>query len=114
MDIGTLIGVIGGSLLVLLAIMLKADLANFFDLTGIIVVFGGSSAAILNSFPMQSVFHAFKTSIKIFFSYRIDQTAVLREMIKLAGIARKNGAVALEKYKMASSYLSDCRGSLPS
>ena len=105
MDIGTLIGVIGGSVLVLLAILLKADFSSFFDLTGVIVVFGGTIAATLNSYPMQSVINAFKTSIKIFFSHRIDYIAILKEMIKLASIARKNGAVALEQYKTNDSYL---------
>ncbi len=105
MDIGTLIGIVSGTAMILVAILLKADLVNFFDPAGILIVFGGTTAAILNSFPMQAVFHAFKISIKIFFSHRIDYTAVLKEMITLAAIARKKGPIALEQYKTEDMFL---------
>ena len=105
MDIGTLIGVVGGLVLIVVAILLKASLSSFYDTTGIIIVFGGTIAATLASFPMESVIHAMKTSIKIFFSHRIDQKAVLKEMILLASVARKQGAVAMEKYKTKNQFL---------
>lgn len=105
MDIGTLIGIVGGTAMVLVAIILKAGLDSFFDPASILIVFGGTTAATLNSFPMQSVFHAFKISVKIFFSHRIDYTAVLKEMITLSAIARKKGIVALDQFKTEDAFL---------
>jgi len=105
MDIGTLIGIVGGSAMVLVAIMLKAGLDSFIDPASILIVFGGTTAATLNSFPMKSVFHAFKISVKIFFSHRIDYTAVLKEMITIAAIARKKGVVVLDQYKTEDVFL---------
>jgi len=105
MDIGTIIGIVGGTVMLLAAILLKASLVNFIDLAGIFIVFGGTTASTLNAFPMQSVFHALRISIKIFFSHRIDYTGVLREMIKLSALARKNGPVAMEKYKTDDAFL---------
>ncbi len=105
MDLGTLIGIVGGTAMVLVAILLKADIANFFDPAGLLIVFGGTTAATLNAFPMQTVFHAFKISIKVFFSHRIDYPAVLKEMITVAAIARKKGLVVMEKYQTEDLFL---------
>ena len=105
MDLGTLIGIVSGTAMVLVAILLKADLVCFFDPAGLLIVFGGTTAATLNAFPMQAVFHAFKISIKIFFSHRIDYTAVLKEMITVAAIARKKGLVVMEKYQTEDLFL---------
>ena len=45
MDLGTLIGIIGGTAMVLSAILLKASLDNFIDPAGLLIVFGGTTAA---------------------------------------------------------------------
>jgi chemotaxis protein MotA len=105
MDFGTLIGVIGGAFLVLLAILLKADLVNFIDPASILIVFGGTTAATLSAFPLPSTLLAFRTSIKVFFSHRIDFSAVLKELILLAALARKKGLVAMEQHKTEDAYL---------
>jgi chemotaxis protein MotA len=54
---------------------------------------------------MQGVFHAFKISIQIFLSHRIDYTHILKEMIKLSAIARKKGLFTIEQYKTEDTFL---------
>ena len=105
MDFATIIGVVSGLGLVLSAILLKASITNFVDVAGIFIVFGGTTAAILNSFPLASVLNAFKSSVKIFFAYQINYVAILREMLILSRLARKDGPLALEKHKTADHFL---------
>ena len=105
MDIATIIGVVSGLGLVLSAILLKASIVNFMDVSGVFIVFGGTTAATLNSFPMDSVLNAFKISIKVFFVQRIDYVKVLKELLTIAKLARKEGPLALEKYKTSDAFL---------
>ncbi len=105
MDLGTIIGVVLGTGLVMFAIMLKASLMNFIDPSSIFIVFGGTFAATLNSYPLTSVTTALKTSIQIFFGHRIDFIETLKEMLKIAMMARKEGPLALEKYKTDDAFL---------
>ncbi|MBU2552441.1 MAG: MotA/TolQ/ExbB proton channel family protein [Proteobacteria bacterium] len=105
MDIATIIGVISGTGLVLASILLKASIVNFIDVSSIFIVFGGTFAATLNAFPLASVINAIKTSFKIFFGHRIDFVATLRDMLKVAVLARKEGMLALEKYKTDDMFL---------
>lgn len=105
MDLATIIGVIAGIGLVLGSIMLKASIINFIDPASILIVFGGTVSATLISFPLKSVINAMKTSIKIIFGHKIDYIVTLQEMMKIANMARKDGVLALEKYKSDNPFL---------
>ena len=110
MDIATLIGIVSGTALILGAIMLNASITNFLDIPSILIVFGGTTAATLNSFPLGSVINALKTSAKIFFGHSINFVATLQEMLKIATVARKEGPLALEKYKTGDAFLKKALG----
>ena len=105
MDLGTIIGIVAGTALVLSAIMLKASVMNFIDPSSFLIVFGGTTAATLNAFPLPSVINALKTSVSILFGHRINFVGTLQEMIKIANMARKEGPLALEKYKTDDLFL---------
>lgn len=105
MDIATLIGVIVGTGLVLSSILLKASILNFVDTSSILIVFGGTIAATLNSFPLSNVLGAFKISIKIFMVHKIDLVETLKDMLKISALARKEGPLALEKYETGNEFL---------
>ena len=64
MDITTLVGLIFGILVVVLAIMSGSDLGIFLNLPGFLIVFGGTFAATLIRFPLHNVFIAFKLGLK--------------------------------------------------
>jgi chemotaxis protein MotA len=110
MDIATLIGIVSGTVLLLSAIMINASITNFLDIPSIMIVFGGTIAATLNSFPLGSVMNALKTSAKIFFGHSVDFVETLREMLKIATMARKEGPLALEKYKAGDPFLQKALG----
>lgn len=105
MDIATLIGIILGTGFVLGSILLKASILNFIDIASILIVVGGTVAATLNSFPMKSVIGAFKTSLKILFGHKVDHVKTLQDMLMIANLARKEGPLALEKFKTEDAFL---------
>lgn len=104
MEIGTLLGMIGGLGLVVLSISMKASILNFIDLPSIFIVFGGTIAATLNSFSLKSVINSQRTMIKLFFVHRIDVAATIREMVTISNMAKKQGKLALEKYKTNNEF----------
>jgi chemotaxis protein MotA len=105
MDLATLIGVICGLILVLSSILLKASITNFIDISSILIVFGGTIASTLNAFPLNGVITALKTSIKVIFGHKVDFIGTFQEMLKIASMARKEGPLALEKYKTEDMFL---------
>ncbi len=105
MDLGTIIGIAVGLILVLVSIILKASILAFFDVSSILIVVGGTFAATFVAFPMTSVLAALKASISIFFQHRIDHVGTVREILKAADEVRRNGPLALEKVKASSPFL---------
>ena len=105
MDLGTIIGIVAGIVLILSAIMINASIMNFIDIPSILIVIGGTTSATLVSFPLKSVFSALKISIKILFGYKISFIETLQEMIKISMVARKEGPLALEKYDTDDEFL---------
>lgn len=105
MDLGTIIGIVVGLVLVLVSIILKASLLAFFDVSSILIVVGGTFSATLVAFPMHSVMDSLKASISIFFQHRIDHVGTVREILKAADEVRRNGPLALEKFKASNQFM---------
>ena len=60
MDKTSLIGIISGLALILLAIIIGGDIHNFANLPGLMIVLGGTIAATLLTFPFSEVRSAFR------------------------------------------------------
>ncbi|WP_114418840.1 motility protein A [Marinospirillum perlucidum] len=97
MDLATLLGLVLGLTLVVLAIITSADLGLFFNLPGILLVMGGTFSAALIKFRVQSYLIGIKEGFATAFFERNDNP---REIIALANrlsrIARRNGLLGLE------------------
>lgn len=105
MDLGTIIGVVVGLVLVLTSILLKGTLLAFVDVASLLIVVGGTFAATMVAFPMGSVMRAVKASISIVFTHRIDYVATVRTLLKAADAARKEGPLALEKAEASNEFM---------
>jgi chemotaxis protein MotA len=97
MDLATLIGLVFGTLVVLLAILFGGDIGTFVNIPSLLVVMGGTIAATLMKFSLSDCLYAFKQGIRQAF---VDESANPRELVDrikdLAGKARKDGLLALE------------------
>ncbi|MEA2110317.1 MAG: motility protein A, partial [Pseudomonadota bacterium] len=68
MDIATIIGIVAGAGLIIAAILMGSGLGTFIDVPSVLVVIGGSVAAMLIAFPLDRVIGSIKIALKAFFS----------------------------------------------
>lgn len=105
MDLATLGGILIGFGLVVSAILMGPKPGGFIDIPSIMIVFGGSFAAILVTFPLEEVAQAIKAGIKAFTSKRTRPVDVVDVMVKIAEISRREGILALEKTQTENAIL---------
>lgn len=114
MDIATVIGLLGGTALVVIAILIGGSAAVFFNVPGMLIVGGGTIATVFIKFSMADVIGTMKVALKAFLVKMDKPEAVIQRMVGLAKIAKKEGLIALESQKpgdefteKALRYLSD-------
>ena len=106
MDSATLLGVIGGSLCVVVAILLGGEVGLFFDLSSFMLVVGGTAATIFIRYPMSDVLGTLKI-VKQAFVFELKQPAeIINDFINLSNIARRDGLLALERIRFDDPFLS--------
>ncbi|WP_250160291.1 motility protein A [Clostridiisalibacter paucivorans] len=97
MDLGTGIGFFAGIGFIVWGIMLSGSLGTFMDTASIFIVLGGTIAATLISFPLKNVLNTFKVVKNVFTEKDSKADELIKEIIDLANIARKEGLLALEE-----------------
>ncbi len=102
MELGSLIGFGAGVFFILISILISADF-NFgtaikmIDAASVMIVFGGTFAAVLISHPLPKAISGVKAIGKIFKAPAVDPGEAIDSIIKLANLARKEGLLALEE-----------------
>lgn len=104
MDIGTIIGLVSGTGLILSAIFMGGSLSMFIDPASILIVIGGSLATGFIKFSMSDVFNTIKVVMKAFLFKADSQNTIIEDMLKYAKIAKSEGLIALEKEKPEDEY----------
>lgn len=98
MNPSTLIGMIGGILLIVLSIALTAqDAGAFLNFPGLAVVIGGTLAATLLSYPLKEVLRVFKTFIMVLRNERLYAEDDQRELVVVARHWFHGDLTAIEK-----------------
>ncbi|EPR37341.1 MotA/TolQ/ExbB proton channel [Desulfovibrio sp. X2] len=105
MDIATLLGLIVGLAMVTGAILLGGSIMDFINIPSILIVVGGSLAAISVAFPFEEVMQAFYAGVKIFASRKVRPREVVDIMVKVAEISRREGLLALENIQTENAVL---------
>jgi chemotaxis protein MotA len=98
MDISTIIGMIFGSVLIILSILLAegSDLMGFWSTSSVIVVIGGAIAALMICFPLKTVLGSFGVIKNVIFNKQEDIRDLIKLITSLAETARRDGLLALE------------------
>ncbi|MDR0521216.1 MAG: MotA/TolQ/ExbB proton channel family protein [Planctomycetaceae bacterium] len=98
MNLGTTFGLIFGTGLIFFAALLGSSegLVLFFNLPALLIVFGGSLAALMIAFPLKTLFKSAVFIRKCFLNETTDPKGLLRQMTALAETARREGLLALE------------------
>lgn len=97
MDISTILGLISGTVFIIISILLSGRLSLFYDLPSIMIVFGGSIAALLIAYPLPKFLEGFKTVKHAFSNVVLDPQQLIKQINELALAARKEGLLALEE-----------------
>ncbi|SKA73591.1 motility protein A [Desulfobaculum bizertense] len=96
MDIATFLGSLIGFVLVLGAILIGGDISLFVNVPGLMIVMGGTFAAICVTFPIRDVVDAHKIALSMFMKKKGKVDDVVNVMVRIAEISRREGLLALE------------------
>lgn len=101
MDIATVLGLVLGVIFVCLGIVSGPDkfaaFENFWDLVSVFVTFGGSMAGIITSNSMESFIGGIKGIGLAIKGVKFDEGEIIKNIIELSNVARKEGLLALEE-----------------
>lgn len=100
MDITTILGVVSGIGLIIIAIFMRMGgmgLRGFFDVSSMFITFGGAFAATLVNYPMKQVLGVFKIAKKVLTEREENPAKLINQFIYFTKIAHKQGILELEK-----------------
>jgi chemotaxis protein MotA len=101
MDLATIIGMIAGAAVVLIAILLGGSLSMFIDIPSVLIVVGGGLAATLIRFPLTGLIAAFGTGGKVAFSHKkVEPRQLIDKIAQMGEIVRKSGPLGLESLEV--------------
>ncbi len=97
MDLASVIGLIGGIAVMLFTILLSGSLSGYVDIPSIVCTFGGTIAITVMAFPIKKLMEGLKSLKHVFIYKEMDSEGVIKSIIDLANVARKEGLLALEE-----------------
>ncbi len=97
MDLATVIGLISGTVFIVLAVILGGSPTIFINVPSLLIVIGGTLATTFIKFKMADVLGSMNVAMKAFLVKMEDPQAIITEMVAYTRIAKKEGLIALEK-----------------
>lgn len=97
MDIATIIGLFGGTALMVISILMGGSMMLFINAPGLMIVAGGALAATMIKFSMKDVVSSVKVGMKAFIVKVESPDEIIEKMVSYAKIAKREGLIALEK-----------------
>jgi len=97
MDLATLLGIVSGFGLVIIAMSIGGGLGAFINAPSIMIVCGGTMGAVLINYPISDVLGVIKVAKNAFFSEEIKIEKIIEMLIEISKISRREGILSLEK-----------------
>lgn len=100
MDIATIVGLVLGIFFFAMSVILGAGvsgLAAFWDAPSMMVTVGGTVASTLINFPLPSFITSMKAAGIAFKAVAMNEGDIIKKIIELSNVARKEGLLALEE-----------------
>jgi len=97
MDIATVLGLVSGTIFIMMAIILGGSATIFINVPSLLIVIGGTIATTFIKFKMADVLGSMAVAMKAFLVKMADPQAIIAEMVAYTRIAKKEGLIALEK-----------------
>ncbi|MDQ5985852.1 MAG: Chemotaxis protein PomA [Syntrophus sp. SKADARSKE-3] len=96
MDIGTIIGILCGFSLVIVAMVQGGGVSWFVDGPSAMIVLGGTLGATLISYPLRDILSVFTVAKNVFRKRTFDTAQVIRQFVQMSKISRRDGILALQ------------------
>ncbi|MDU7631981.1 MAG: motility protein A [Lachnospiraceae bacterium] len=97
MDLTTIIGIVVGLALIIFGGIGADKIPNFIDSNSMFIVFGGTLAAVVASFPWSTLKQTVKHFKVMVQGKRYDTEKLIDTLVDMAQVARKSGLLALEE-----------------
>lgn len=97
MDLGTLLGIVSGFGLVIIAMSTGGGLGAFINAPSIMIVCGGTMGAVLINYPISDVLGVIKVAKNAFFSEKVKTEKIMEMLIEMSKVSRREGILGLEK-----------------
>ncbi|MBW1718196.1 MAG: motility protein A [Deltaproteobacteria bacterium] len=97
MDLGTLLGIVSGFGLVIIAMSMGGGLGAFINAPSIMIVCGGTMGAVLINYPISDVLKVIKVAKNAFFSEKVKTEKITDMLIEMSKVSRREGILGLEK-----------------
>jgi chemotaxis protein MotA len=95
-DIATVLGLLLGTFMVFLGIFIGGDIGSYLNAPSVLIVVGGAMGATLASYPLARFFKLYKVAGKALFDRSAEPQGMIRQLVELAEVARRDGILALE------------------
>lgn len=96
MDIAALIGFAGAFVMVFGSMWYAGGIMPFYDLASVFIVIGGTIFSALSTTSVPNFIASFKAMGKAFKTSNLQNDALVKRMVELSALARKDGMMALE------------------
>ncbi len=101
MDLATLLGIVIGMFLLIISIVIEGDILLFWSFSSILIVFGGTFAAIMINFSMEQVLSVVPL-LKVAFSRSSSNSiTIINTLVEFAESSRREGLLVLEEKAQA-------------
>lgn len=105
MDIATLVGLIGASAMVLMAMLIGGSLLTFIDVPSILIVIIGTHFVVLMTYPLGDFLAAANSGMKVLTFKSPNYDELIEKLVELADMARKSGLLALEGAEIEDPFM---------
>lgn len=98
MDLATIGGLVAGIFFIITSILLNdGNIVRFGDAASVMITIGGTFAATLISYPLPDFIRSLKAVTLVFQNKQLNEGEIIKKIIELSNIARKEGLLALEE-----------------
>ena len=97
MDFATIIGILGGFGLMIIAMMSGGGLSWFLDGPSAMIVLGGTFGAVLINYPISDVLGVIKVAKNVFRGKEQQADVVINQLVEMSKICRREGVISLQK-----------------
>ncbi|THB64672.1 MAG: flagellar motor protein PomA [Gammaproteobacteria bacterium] len=105
MDLASLIGLIGAVGIVLAAIITGGSAGIFVNIPSVLVVLGGTAFAVMAKYTLGQFLGVFKAAMRAIKFSSDDPVELIKQIVELANLARKEGLLALEGFESENKFM---------